>query len=128
LKPYLQLAQQQLQANLAMATTWASMMSAATGSIRSHPRTAADSAPEATISTPDSAVEFARSFRPSDEPRNTHSSGRKVPEQVHLPYWTTNGSPTPSWPRWLNEPPTVQPDLFDEAIELLVDDDIKTAS
>jgi len=126
--PYLVLAQRQLEANLAIATTWASVMSAATGSIRSHTRAAGNSATEAPIGTPDSAVEFARSFRPGDEPSDTGSSGRKIPEHAHSPYWTTNGSPTPSWPRWLNEPPTVQPDLFDEAIELLVDDDIKTAS
>jgi hypothetical protein len=30
--------------------------------------------------------------------------------------------------RWLTEPPTLQADLFDEAVELLVDEDIKTAS
>ena len=30
--------------------------------------------------------------------------------------------------RWLTEPPTLQPDLFDEVVELLVDEDIKTAS
>ncbi len=30
--------------------------------------------------------------------------------------------------RWLTEPPTLQNNLFDETIELLVDEDIKTAS
>ena len=30
--------------------------------------------------------------------------------------------------RWLTEPPTLQTNLFDETIELLVDEDIKTAS
>jgi len=37
-------------------------------------------------------------------------------------------NPMAGWPRWLNESPSMQPDLFDEAIELLVDEDIKTAS
>jgi hypothetical protein len=30
--------------------------------------------------------------------------------------------------RWLTEPPTLQSNLFDETIELLLDEDIKTAS
>jgi hypothetical protein len=30
--------------------------------------------------------------------------------------------------RWLTEPPTLQTNLFDETIELLLDEDIKTAS
>jgi hypothetical protein len=125
--PYLVLAQRQLKANLRVAATWAAMMSAASSSMRSQAQFA-HSATETTISRPDSAVEFARSFRVGKEPSNSNSAGKKIPEQAHSPYWTTNGSPTPSWPRWINEPPTVQPDLFDEAIELLVDDDIKTAS
>jgi hypothetical protein len=124
--PYLKLAQRQLEANLRVATTWAAMMSAVSGSMRP-PAVFAGTAGEASVGTADSAIGFARSFR-ANEPSNSHSAGKKIPEQAHSPYWTTNGSPTPSWPRWLNEPPTVQPDLFDEAIELLVDDDIKTAS
>jgi hypothetical protein len=120
--PYLKLAQRQLEANLAIATTWAAAMSAVSGSMLSHVTTGTSAAGDATIGTPDLAARTARPFRLID------TSSAAGAEHLPTPYWTTNGSPTPSWPRWINEPPTVQPDLFDEAIELLVDDDIKTAS
>jgi hypothetical protein len=120
--PYLVLAQRQLQANLRIATTWAAAMSAVSGSMLSHAPSAAKH-PEPAIRTADPVVTKARSFLlingPGSEATDYHAP---------TPYWKTNGSPTPSWPRWINEPPTVQPDLFDEAIELLIDDDIKTAS
>jgi hypothetical protein len=121
--PYLRLAQRQLEANLAMATTWAAAMSAVSGSMRPHAPVARNGGAAATARTPDPVVAKARSFLLINGPGTEAAT-----EHPPTPYWTTNGSPTPSWPRWINEPPTVQPDLFDEAIELLVDDDIKTAS
>ncbi len=121
--PYLMLAQRQLEANLLIASTWAAAMSAVSGSLLSGAPSAKNSSAATTIRTPDPVPDSTRSFRLINGPRNDARA-----EHSPTPYWTTNGSPTPSWPRWLNEPPTVQPDLFDEAIELLIDDDIKTAS
>ncbi|MET0967524.1 MAG: hypothetical protein ABWZ02_14080 [Nakamurella sp.] len=119
--PYLMLAQRQLEANLRIATTWAAAMSAVSGSMLSHAPSATH--PEPAIRTADPVVTKARSFLLINGPGSAATD-----DHAPTPYWTTNGSPTPSWPRWINEPPTVQPDLFDEAIELLIDDDIKTAS
>jgi len=121
--PYLMLAQRQLEANLLIASTWAAAMSAVSGSLLSHSPSAGMNPARSTVRTLGPVPASARSFRLINEPRNDVHA-----ERLPTPYWTTNGSPTPSWPRFLNEPPTVQPDLFDEAIELLVDDDIKTAS
>ena len=119
--PYLMMAQRQFLANLAMASTWAAAMSAVSGSILSHSRSPIASRPQ----------EPGGPVAPANGPDRTFRliSGTVGPGQEHSQsYWTASGSPTPSWPRWINESPTVQPDLFDEAIELLVDDDIKTAS
>ena len=113
--PYLKMAQRQFAANMAMASTWAAAMSAVSEGMLAHSSSAiADQA-----------------ARPEDGTNHSFRliSGTAEAGQEHSQsYWTSSGTPTPSWPRWINESPTVQPDLFDEAIELLVDDDIKTAS
>ena len=119
--PYLVLAQRQLEANLRIASTWAAAMSAVSGSMLSHAPSGGSSSVKPSTGTPDPAADPTRPFR-----LITSSDARA--DRPQPPYWNTNGNPTPSWPRWINEMPTVQPDLFDEAIELLIDDDIKTAS
>ncbi|MEP6559642.1 MAG: hypothetical protein ABJD68_01000 [Nakamurella sp.] len=116
--PYLKLAQRQLEANLAIAATWAAAMSAISGGLLSPVRSDVIG-DQAEKGTPELAA---------DTPRTSGPIGDAASERLTASYWTNSGTPNPSWPRWLNEPPTVQPDLFDEAIELLVDDDIKTAS
>ncbi|MET0863392.1 MAG: hypothetical protein ABWZ98_03570 [Nakamurella sp.] len=119
--PYLKLAQRQLEANLRMASTWAAAMSAMSGSMLAKP--SVNAADEAQTGSRYPTGGTGRIFRLING-----AAVETGAERLSSPYWATNGSPTPSWPRYLNEPPTVQPDLFDEAIELLIDDDIKTAS
>ncbi len=117
----------QLEMTAQLTTAWVSAMSALSSRMLAQSPTLAGGAQDQAARRPwsngSAGLRSVRDVGPDDgadaEPRSgDHTGGRPVFERP-----ATGGML-----RWLTEPPTLQTNLFDETIELLLDEDIKTAS
>jgi hypothetical protein len=115
---YATLLRRQWETTLELTTAWTAAMSAASSTLIGPP---ADTVPTA---RPDRGAEARRLWAvPTESGSATGRPAAATPAaELHF------GQPTGRMLGWLTTTPTLHPDLFDEAMVLLVDEDIKTAS
>lgn len=117
---YAELMRRQFETAIQLTTAWATAMSAMSGAVRA---------------APSAAVNGASGGASADAPQLTVLPGEGDSTPTANPGPTgrgwLDGADEPHRPRmldWLTGSPTLHPNLFDEAVVLLVDEDIKTAS
>lgn len=118
---YTHLLRQQFETTLQLTTAWAAAVSAMTGGLQSRIPNQADGAPDRV--QPESpqltVIPGDAEGTPTAPPGPTGRGFLDGAEDLQR---------RPRMFDWLTGAPTLQPNLFDEAVVLLVDEDIKTAS
>ncbi len=123
---YAAMLQSQVEMTMQLTTAWAAAVSAMSSRMLA-PRQTVDSDGKP------SSDAWSNSFRGLRSVRDVGGADRDTPSEQPVAGLTWS-RPVFDQPanagmlRWLTEPPTLQTNLFDETIELLVDEDIKTAS
>ena len=116
---YAELMRRQFETVLGLTTAWATAMSAASATVLAPASSSADQTTEESA-TPRLTV----------IPGEADSTPTATPESDG-PGWldgATHQHSSRGMLHWLTAAPTLHPNLFDEAVVLLVDEDIKTAS
>lgn len=122
---YVAVMRSQLEMTMQLTAAWAAALSTMSNSLFTPPGT------DGPGGRPSHGM-WSDEFRGLRSVRDVRTGGRPAAEQQATEFtWTLPVFDQPATGRmlrWLTEPPTVQTNLFDETIELLLDEDIKTAS
>lgn len=116
---YAELMRRQVQTTMELTTAWATAVSAMSGVLISRSTAGGPSTGEATSTA---TARRLRAVPTVGEPIADEPLAPPTQQEHHL------GQPGGRMLGWLTTTPTLHPDLFDEAMVLLVDEDIKTAS
>ena len=123
---YLAVMRSQLEMTMQLTTAWTAAVSAMSSRLLEQ---GSGAGPE---STPAAPGVWRNGFQGLRSVRDVGSGTSPAPDQHAADFdWRRpvfDQPATGGMLRWLTEPPTLQTNLFDETIELLVDEDIKTAS
>ncbi len=127
---YFAVLRSQLEMTAQLTTAWASAMTALSGRMVSQSPTLAANGDQAARGVWTSGFPGLRSVR-NISTEDSADDGAAAEERSGDRAWGRSVFQRPATGgmlRWLTEPPTLQTNLFDETIELLLDEDIKTAS